>query len=95
MQTSIEWLWEQIDGIIPYQDIKTSQLFNGVLEQAKEMHKVETIKFTENYIESYTVGDFTGDIYYQRPIKDVYKETFNSKHDGNSNYDIADDALNM
>jgi len=39
--TSIEWLWEQIDGIIPYQDIKTSQLFNGVLEQAKEMHKQE------------------------------------------------------
>jgi hypothetical protein len=41
--TSIEWLWEQIDGIIPYQDIKTSQLFNGVLEQAKEMHKKEII----------------------------------------------------
>ena len=38
---SIEWLWEQIDGIIPYQDINTSQLFNGVLEQAKEMHYKE------------------------------------------------------
>jgi len=46
--TSIEWLWEQIDGIIPYQDINTSQLFNGVLEQAKEMHKQEIEISDEN-----------------------------------------------
>ena len=47
--TSIEWLWEQIDGIIPYQDIKTSQLFNGVLDQAKEMHKQEIIDSAERW----------------------------------------------
>ena len=53
-QTSIEWLWEQIDGIIPYQEIKTSQLFNGVLEQAKEMHKQEII---DAHIEGQRVFD--------------------------------------
>jgi len=47
--TSIEWLWEQIDGIIPYQDIKTSQLFNGVLEQAKLLHKQEIIDAAERW----------------------------------------------
>jgi len=75
--TSIEWLWEQIDGIIPYQDIKTSQLFNGVLEQAKEMHKAEIIKaFDEGqeYEYQYHINNapkFDSETYYQ--------ETFGSK----------------
>jgi len=66
--TSIEWLWEQIDGIIPYQDIKTSQLFNGVLEQAKEMHKQEII-------DAWEMGRFNidevglGEEYYQETFK--------------------------
>lgn len=41
--TSIEWLWEQIDNLVPYQDINSAQQFNGLLEQAKEMHKQEII----------------------------------------------------
>jgi hypothetical protein len=65
--TSIEWLWEQIDGIIPYQDIKTSQLFNGVLEQAKEMHKQEII----DAYETSHISMMTSEQYYQ--------ETFVSK----------------
>jgi hypothetical protein len=43
--TAVEWLWEQIDGIIPYQDINTSQLFIGLLEQAKEMEKQQMQDF--------------------------------------------------
>lgn len=42
-QTSIEWLWDAIDNEIPFQDIKTSQVFKGILEQAKEMHKGEIV----------------------------------------------------
>ena len=64
--TSIEWLWEQIDGIIPYQDIKTSQLFNGVLEQAKEMHKQEIMEAWEDGIDSFST----------RSAEQYYKETF-------------------
>jgi len=41
-QTAVEWLWEQIDGIIPYQDMNTSQRFIGVLEQANEMFKEQS-----------------------------------------------------
>ena len=42
-QTSVEWLWEQIDNTIPFQNIQTSQIFNGLLEQAKAIHKEEII----------------------------------------------------
>lgn len=48
--TSVEWLWEQIDGIIPYQDINKSELFNGVLKQAKEMHKQEVTNCNQSEI---------------------------------------------
>ena len=38
-QTAVEWLWEQIDNTIPFQNIQTSQIFNGLLDKAKEMEK--------------------------------------------------------
>jgi hydroxylamine reductase (hybrid-cluster protein) len=37
--TAVEWLWEQIDNAIPYQNIKTSQVFSELLEQALQMDK--------------------------------------------------------
>ena len=70
--TSIEWLWEQIDGIIPYQDIKTSQLFNGVLEQAKLLHKQEIIDAVgvgSQFDRDYLYG-------YHDKAEQYYKETF-------------------
>ena len=42
-QTAVEWLWNEIDNLIPYQDINKAQQFNGLLEQAKAMEK-EQIK---------------------------------------------------
>jgi hypothetical protein len=42
-QTAVEWLWNEIDNLIPYQDINKAQQFNGLLEQAKSMEK-EQIK---------------------------------------------------
>ena len=41
--TSIEWLWEELDNLIPYGGIATSELFNELLVKAKEMHRQEII----------------------------------------------------
>ena len=39
--TSVEWLWQQIDDTIPFINLEISQVFNGLLNSAKEMHKQE------------------------------------------------------
>jgi disulfide oxidoreductase YuzD len=52
--TSVEWLWEQIDNAIPYQNIKTSQVFNGILEKAKELHR-------QQIIDAYKMGKYEHD----------------------------------
>jgi hypothetical protein len=44
MQTSIEWLWKEIDNLIPYQNEKAAEKFYKLFEQAKEMHKQEIIE---------------------------------------------------
>ena len=48
-QTAVEWLWEQIDNSIPFQNIQTSQIFNGLLEQAKAMEKEQIIDAVEGF----------------------------------------------
>jgi len=42
--TAVEWLWNEIDNLIPYQDINKAQQFNGLLEQAKAMEKEQMHK---------------------------------------------------
>lgn len=37
--TAVEWLWEQIDNAIPFQNIQTSQIFYALLKQAKKLEK--------------------------------------------------------
>jgi hypothetical protein len=44
-QTAVEWLWNEIDNLIPYQDINKAQQFNGLLEQAIAMEKEQIIDF--------------------------------------------------
>jgi len=69
--TSIEWLWNEIDNLIPYEGIAVSQVFNDLLVKAKEMHKQEII---DAYNKSFELRDkpySTADKYYQ--------ETFVSK----------------
>ena len=39
--TSVEWLWQQIDDAMPFINLEVSQVFNGLLNAAKEMHKEE------------------------------------------------------
>ena len=46
-ETAVEWLWEQIDNTIPFQNIQTSQIFNGLLEQAKEMENEQSYTYDE------------------------------------------------
>lgn len=41
--TSIDWLIEQLDELIPYEGITTSQVFTDVIAKAQAMHKAEII----------------------------------------------------
>jgi HEPN domain-containing protein len=68
-QTAVEWLWEQIDNTIPFQNIQTSQIFNGLLEQAKAMEKEQIINA---YWDSYKEGRYSGD----KTAEEYYNEIF-------------------
>jgi hypothetical protein len=48
-QTAVEWLWNEIDNLIPYQDINKAQQFNGLLEQAIAMEKEQTVNFANGF----------------------------------------------
>ena len=86
-QTAVEWLWEQIDGIIPYQDINTSQLFIGLLEQSKEMEKEQIMDAywgglngsINDYSESKQVGSEIIDIKYGKGAEQYYNKTYKSE----------------
>jgi hypothetical protein len=85
--TSIEWLLNKLNL---FNQIENDYINKLIFEQAKEMHKQEII-------DAYTQGDY--DVYNGKSYitadtaEQYYQETFVSK--GSSNYDIADDALNM
>ena len=66
-QTAVEWLWEQIDNTIPFQNIQTSQIFNGLLEQAKEMEREQIIKFANDYLDD--DADLTAEQYFNQTFK--------------------------
>jgi len=71
-QTAVEWLWDEIDSIIPYQNIKTSQLFRDALIKAKEMEKEQIVDtFQDSRILSVTNNCSSGNQY--------YKETYEAK----------------
>jgi hypothetical protein len=53
-QTAAEWLWEQIDELVPYEGISVSQRFNGILEQAIAMEKDQIV---DAHIEGQRVFD--------------------------------------
>jgi hypothetical protein len=71
-KTAVEWLWEEIDNAIPYQNIKTSQIFNKLFEQAKKLEK-------QQIIDAFWEGDNT-DCISEQNIKEFaeqyYNETF-------------------
>jgi len=71
--TSVEWLWEQIDNTLPYQNIKTSEVFNGLLEQAKELHRQQIIDAVThgNRQEVYDATETIGQNYYNETYTNV------------------------
>jgi hypothetical protein len=60
--TAVEWLWEQIDNTIPFQNIKVSQIFNGLLDQAKTMEK-------EQIVRAFGYEEIDGEQYYNETYK--------------------------
>ena len=70
MQTSIEWLADKIDDIVP--DGLRKYIEPLVLE-AKEMHKIETIKFCYDFYA--TIEESENCIINKLP-EELYQETF-------------------
>ena len=68
-QTAVEWLWEQIDNTIPFQNIEASQIFNGLLEQAKELEKQQIIDARQDGMNAERKG-------YGLNNEDYYTETY-------------------
>jgi hypothetical protein len=68
-QTAVEWLWNEIDNLIPYQDINKAQQFNGLLEQAKAMEK-------EQIVEAHNEGIWIEGKAFDEG-EQYYKETYN------------------
>lgn len=64
MQTSIEWLWEQI----PFEFTSKRSAFE-VFEQAKEIHNRE---IENTYWDAYKEGQHSGD----KTAEEYYKNTF-------------------
>jgi hypothetical protein len=76
--TAVEWLWEQIDNAIPYQNIKTSQIFSELLEQAKEMDREQRL---QDMSKMQIISDvsFDGDVTFMFNPKKYYAKTYGGK----------------
>jgi transposase len=53
-QTAVEWLWNEIDNLIPYQDINKAEKFIELLKEAKEIEK-------EQIEEAFSIGEMNND----------------------------------
>jgi transposase len=74
-QTAVEWLWNEIDNLIPYQDINKAQQFNELLEQAKEIEK-------EQIEEAFSIGEMNNDSHHYtgRKIHQDQTDYFNKTY---------------
>jgi hypothetical protein len=73
-QTAVEWLWNEIDNLIPYQDINKAQQFNGLLEQAKAMEKEHIINAYNDGADAMVAGKY-------KSMEDYYNELYQSRQD--------------
>jgi len=65
--TSIDWLIEQLDELIPYEGITASQVFTDVIAKAQAMHKAEII---DTYLlDELDSGKKYAEQYYQETFK--------------------------
>jgi len=71
--TAVEWLWEQIDEILPFSvDTETGIKLYNAKEQAKEMEKEQIMD--AHYAPKY--GCFNKD-YYEQTYQEVTNDTTN------------------
>ena len=50
--TAVEWLWEQVDMLIPYQDETKARLFTELKQQAKQLEHAQRVDdYTNGYID--------------------------------------------
>jgi hypothetical protein len=73
-QTAVEWLWNEIDNLIPYQDINKAQQFNGLLEQAKAMEKQQITFAYNDGADAMVAGNY-------KSMEDYYNELYKSRQD--------------
>ena len=81
-QTAVEWLWEQIDELVPYEGISVSQRFNGLLEQAIAMEKEQIEDAWNNgglYISYFDDYEKQRDKDFKFDSKEYYNETYGGK----------------
>ena len=74
-QTGVEWFASEIRNHIEM----PSRHFEELLEQAKQMEKEHTCKFTNDYVETQCSASFDGSISVEMSTDEYYKQTFKSK----------------
>ena len=74
-QTAVEWLWNEIDNLIPYQDINKAQQFSVLLDQAKAMEKEQIVDAWEDGDYAYFYSKETGKDFENG--EEYYNETYN------------------
>ncbi len=70
--TSVDWIIEQLDELIPYEGITASQVFADVIAKAQAMHKAEIIAAYMDRIDCTDKEVFAkiiGEEYYQKTFK--------------------------
>lgn len=74
--TAIEWLNYELDTELELYNSQWDKI-NKILEQAKEMEKQQIIKFTNDFIDKHTYGDYDGNVQKNKTIEKYYNKTFN------------------
>jgi hypothetical protein len=91
MQTSIEWLIQEVE---PYGTGKFRDLFKEVIEQAKKMHKAEHGKTWDTALDKYEVraGNY---MRAYEDFDDYFQETFVSKGSDDHKYYEQSRGINV
>ncbi len=74
--SSIDFFWNQLPEILPFTvDTETAVKLWGAFEQAKAMHKKQTVDFAEKTVSMVLNEDIQNPV----SINQLYNETFNNE----------------
>lgn len=77
MQTAVSWLAKQLEDYgEPHKLELTWEDLDSLVKQANEMFEQQTIKFTEEFVENFTYGNYDGEVCQSKEIAEYYNETF-------------------